>query len=85
MRNFSVKSGVSEPAAYAACALQEFGLEPDSNGNNKLYYAVFDFGGGTTDFDFGSWSLSDSTRYDYVLTCFGSGGDGYRCNISYRL
>ena len=53
MEKFRVEQGVGEPAAYAVCALQEFKLFPKEN--EKIAYAIFDFGGGTTDFDFGIW------------------------------
>jgi len=41
---------------------------------------VFDFGGGTTDFDFGIYrdAIHDhEDRYDYVIEHFGAGGDRY--------
>jgi len=80
MGNFRVISGASEPAAYAICALQEYKFEPV--GDEKIFYGIFDFGGGTTDFDFGLWRESDSSvraeqRYDYVIEHFGAQGDRY--------
>ena len=79
MSKFRVKQGVSEPAAYAITALQEYGFEPDED--EKVFYAIFDFGGGTTDFDFGVWRGAKDTRaearYDYVIEHFGSEGDKY--------
>lgn len=75
MKDFSVREGVSEPVAYASCALAEYGFEPEDD--EKIFYGVFDFGGGTTDFDFGLYYESDTRRYDYVLECLGSGGDKY--------
>lgn len=79
MKHFRVVKGISEPAAYAICALEQyhFDLEDDTK---EVYYGIFDFGGGTTDFDFGHWHLpleQESRRYDYVLECYGSGGDQY--------
>ncbi|MCK1986228.1 MULTISPECIES: biotin/lipoyl-containing protein [Peribacillus] len=77
MKKFRVTAGASEPAAYAVCALQEYGFEPEED--EKTYYGVFDFGGGTTDFDFGIWreaGLKES-RYDYVIEHFAAGGDRY--------
>ena len=77
MKKFRVTGGASEPAAYAICALQEYGFEPEED--EKTYYGVFDFGGGTTDFDFGIWreaGLKES-RYDYVIEHFAAGGDRY--------
>ncbi len=38
---------------------------------------VFDFGGGTTDFDFGKWEKSASPKFLYKMTHFSSGGDKY--------
>lgn len=73
MKNFSVREGASEAAAYAITALQEYGFDPA--GEEEIYYAVFDFGGGTTDFDFGFLRESPSERYDYLLVHFGENGD----------
>lgn len=73
MKNFSVREGTSEAAAYAITALQEYGFDP--KGEEEFYYAVFDFGGGTTDFDFGFFRESSSDRYDYLLVHFGENGD----------
>ena len=74
MKKFRVKYGSNEPAAYAVCALKKLKIEPE--GNEKVYYGVFDFGGGTTDFDFGIWKNSeDEDEYDYELEHFGAGGD----------
>ena len=74
MKKFRVKHGSNEPAAYAVCALKKLKIEPEEN--EKIYYGVFDFGGGTTDFDFGIWKNSeDEDEYDYELEHFGAGGD----------
>jgi len=73
MKKFSVEEGISEAAAYAITALQEYGFDPA--GEEENYYAVFDFGGGTTDFDFGFLRESSSDRYDYLLIHFGENGD----------
>ena len=74
MKKFRVKHGSNEPAAYAVCALKKLKIEPEEN--EKIYYGVFDFGGGTTDFDFGIWKNSeDEDKYDYELEHFGAGGD----------
>lgn len=73
MKKFSVQEGISEAAAYAITALQEYGFDPV--GEEENYYAVFDFGGGTTDFDFGFLRESSSDRYDYLLIHFGENGD----------
>ena len=76
MSLFRVMEGASEPAAYAVCALQEYGFKPEEN--EKVLYGIFDFGGGTTDFDFGTWQRAPKKlqrRYDYVIKHFGAGGD----------
>ena len=68
--------GASEPAAYAVIALEENKFEPV--GDEKVFYGVFDFGGGTTDFDFGVYREADKdSRYDYVIEHFGANGDKY--------
>ncbi|GAA7706945.1 hypothetical protein HpMMM85_14570 [Helicobacter pylori] len=38
---------------------------------------MFDFGGGTTDFDFGKWEKSASPKFFYKMMHFSSGGDKY--------
>lgn len=76
MSRFCVNGNVNEPAAYAVCALQEYNFIPE-NFDKKIYYGIFDFGGGTTDFDFGEWSLSSKKKYDYKITHFGAQGDKY--------
>ena len=76
MSQFRVMEGASEPAAYAVCALKEYGFAPAEN--EKVLYGIFDFGGGTTDFDFGIWQRAPKKlqrRYDYVISHFGAGGD----------
>lgn len=75
MKKFHVNGDISEPAAYAVCALQEYGFEPE--GDEEIFYGIFDFGGGTTDFDFGLWKQSSKKRYDYTIENFGAGGDEY--------
>ncbi|GMB90544.1 hypothetical protein NHP190002_12460 [Helicobacter ailurogastricus] len=71
-----VEKGASEPAAYAISALEGYGFEPSDE--EQVYYGVFDFGGGTTDFDFGLFmEAPEHSRYDYVLEHFGAGGDRY--------
>lgn len=78
MERFSVEEGVGEPAAYAVCALQAFHIIPKKK--EKIVYGVFDFGGGTTDFDFGIWRKAEGVkerRYRYVIHHFGDGGDQY--------
>ena len=77
MRMFKVEQGLSEPAAYAITALNEYGFDPEED--EKFYYGIFDFGGGTTDFDFGVWSSEEDEpeNYDYQISHFGQGGDPY--------
>lgn len=76
LSKLKVTSGASEPAAYAVVALEENKFEPV--GDEKVFYGVFDFGGGTTDFDFGIYKeADDGSRYDYVIEHFGAGGDKY--------
>lgn len=76
---FSVTEGAGEPAAYALCALQEYGFTPQ--GDEKIYFGVFDFGGGTTDFDFGLLERAPRakrpTRHKFMIKHFGDGGDRY--------
>ncbi len=75
---FRVETGVSEPVAYAITAFSEYGLKPADS--QSYLYGVFDFGGGTTDFSFGSYRRSDASekkKYDYVITHISSGGDRY--------
>ena len=80
MKEFKVKHGANEPAAFAVCALTELKIEPRDI-KNKVYYGVFDFGGGTTDFDFGIWKFASEedqeAGYDYELEHFGAGGEKY--------
>lgn len=75
MAHFHVNGEISEPVAYAVCALQEYGFAPEED--EEVFYGIFDFGGGTTDFDFGLWRKSAKRRYDYAIENFGAGGDEY--------
>ena len=78
IKKLSVIKGASEPAAYAVVALQEYGFEPEDD--EKVFYGVFDFGGGTTDFDFGIYREANGKkerRFDYVIEHFGAAGDRY--------
>ncbi|OON96692.1 MAG: hypothetical protein ATN36_05000 [Epulopiscium sp. Nele67-Bin005] len=79
MDKFNVSVGLSEPAGYALSALKEYGLEPD--GGKHIFYGVFDFGGGTTDFDFGIYREAtrkiDKARHHYAIEHFGAQGDRY--------
>ncbi|MEZ9141690.1 MULTISPECIES: hypothetical protein [unclassified Shewanella] len=74
----SVTKGASEPAAYALVALQAYDFDPTDE--EHIFYSVFDFGGGTTDFDFGIFREANGTkerRFDYVVEHFGAGGDKF--------
>ena len=89
---FKVEERGSEPAAYAAAALPELGIEPSVEG---VPYAVFDFGGGTADFDFGYYRLptaeEDEAGTEIVMEHFGSSGDKFLGgenlleNMAYRV
>lgn len=83
MKEFRVEAGVGEPAAYAVCALMELHKEGEISlaDDQTLFYGVFDFGGGTSDFDFGTWRKAKKDkkekRYNYVIHHFGAGGKQY--------
>ncbi len=75
--DFSVAELASEPAAFAAAALPALKIEPTEEG---VAYAVFDFGGGTTDFDYGIYRLPNDDEFDEwddVIEHFGSSGDKF--------
>lgn len=78
LQSFSVTEIASEPAAYAAAALPHLGLEPSQDG---IFYAVFDFGGGTTDYDFGQWRWANEEEaeegYDQIFEHLHSSGDNF--------
>lgn len=78
LQEFEVTGLASEPAAYAAAALPYLGIEPTVEG---IPYAVFDFGGGTSDFDFGIWRWAnddeDAQGYESVFEHYASSGDNY--------
>jgi hypothetical protein len=75
---FAVEERASEPAAFAAAALEYLELVPSEQG---FAYGVFDFGGGTTDFDFGLYRLpteeEEAQGYEQVIEHFGSSGDKF--------
>ncbi|WP_158653606.1 hypothetical protein [Helicobacter salomonis] len=77
-KKLSVVSRISEPVAYAISALQAFGFT-FKNLNSPVNFAVFDFGGGTTDYDFGVWrkGKDEEDNRDYTLYHFGAGGNEY--------
>ncbi|SEI64804.1 hypothetical protein SAMN05421831_10690 [Allopseudospirillum japonicum] len=76
--DFSVEERASEPAAFAATALPYFGIQPTAAGQA---YGVFDFGGGTADFDFGVYrepnAEEEDQGYEEVLEHFGAAGDKF--------
>lgn len=91
-QRFLVEERASEPAAYAASAMPSLGIAPTAEG---IAYAVFDFGGGTTDFDFGYYRLPTAEEEDEgkeeVFEHFGSAGDKFLGgenlleNLAYRV
>ena len=92
LNQFKVEERASEPVAYAVAALPELAIEPTVDG---VPYAVFDFGGGTADFDFGIYRLANEEEQELgiekVLEQFGSSGDKFLGgenlleNIAYRV
>lgn len=76
-KTFKVELRASEPSAYAISALKSYGFDKSAKLDKPIYYGVFDFGGGTTDFDFGKWEKSASPKFAYKMTHFSSGGDKY--------
>ncbi|GAA7440826.1 hypothetical protein ckin111_12470 [Helicobacter pylori] len=76
-KTFKVELRASEPCAYAISALKSYGFFKSEKLDKPIYYGVFDFGGGTTDFDFGKWGKSASPKFLYKMTHFSSGGDKY--------
>lgn len=74
---FKVELRASEPCTYAISALKSYGFFKSEKLDKPVYYGVFDFGGGTTDFDFGKWEKSASPKFAYKMTHFSSGGDKY--------
>ncbi len=89
---FSVEERATEPAAYAAAAMDRLGIEPTDDG---VAYGVFDFGGGTTDFDFGYYRLptddEEDEGYEQVFEHVGAagerflGGENLLENMAYRV
>lgn len=76
-KTFKVELRASEPCAYAISALKSYGFFKSEKLDKPVYYGVFDFGGGTTDFDFGKWEKSTSPKFLYKMTHFSNGGDKY--------
>ncbi len=76
-KNFKMELRASEPCTYAISALKSYGFDKSAKLDKPIYYGVFDFGGGTTDFDFGKWEKSANPKFAYKMTHFSSGGDKY--------
>ncbi|ABF84126.1 hypothetical protein HPAG1_0059 [Helicobacter pylori HPAG1] len=76
-KTFKVELQASEPCAYAISALKSYGFDKVAKLDKPIYYGVFDFGGGTTDFDFGKWEKSANLKFAYKMTHFSGGGDKY--------
>ncbi|RVZ11536.1 hypothetical protein EC525_01330 [Helicobacter pylori] len=76
-KTFKVELRASEPCVYAISALKSYGFFKSEKLDKPVYYGVFDFGGGTTDFDFGKWEKSANPKFAYKMTHFSSGGDKY--------
>ena len=68
----SVKMDFSEPEAYAVCALETLGFEADEG--QPIRYAIFDFGGGTSDYAYGEWTKRGKK---YELKTIMTTGDKY--------
>ena len=92
MEQFEVIERASEPAAYVAAAMPAHKMEPTEEG---VAYAVFDFGGGTTDFDFGyyRWATEqeEEAGIETVFEHFEAAGDKFLGgenlleNLAYRV
>ncbi|MGL2781161.1 hypothetical protein ACQJ89_03330 [Helicobacter pylori] len=76
-KTFKVELRASEPCAYAISALKSYGFFKSEKLDKPVYYGVFDFGSGTTDFDFGKWEKSANPKFAYKMTHFSSGWDKY--------
>jgi hypothetical protein len=78
LNEFEVNDLASEPAAYAAAAMPHLGIQPNEEG---VPYAVFDFGGGTSDFDYGllRWATEQEEYegYEQVFEHLASSGDNF--------
>lgn len=73
-----VHMDVSEPEAYAACALKTFGFIPSEE--KPVNYAIFDFGGGTADFAYGYWKKpgeDDRENFSFEIENITTDGDKY--------
>lgn len=76
---FEVVERGSEPIAYAISALSKYDIRPKSD--DSIAYAVFDFGGGTTDFDYGYYRYAndeeDAQGYEEVFEHYEAAGDNF--------
>lgn len=76
---FTVEERASEPAAYAAAALPTLGIGPGEG--DGVAYAVFDFGGGTADFDYGYYrqptAEEEDDGWEAVFERHGVAGDKF--------
>lgn len=70
-----VEKKVSEPEAYAVMAMKKYGFEPEKE--EKVKYAIFDFGGGTSDFAYGYWSRSDKKGKQFKIETIDISGEQY--------
>lgn len=70
-----VEKKVSEPEAYAVMAMKKFGFEPEKD--EKVKYAIFDFGGGTSDFAYGYWSRSDKKGKQFKIETIDISGEQF--------
>ncbi|GAA9944399.1 hypothetical protein VN1204_11430 [Helicobacter pylori] len=76
-KRFKVELKASEPCAYAISTLKSYGFDKSAKLDKPVYYGVFDFGGGTTDFDFGKWEKSANPKFAYKMMHFSNGGDKF--------
>lgn len=76
---FEVVERGSEPIAYAISALSKYKIHPQAD--ESIAYAVFDFGGGTTDFDYGYYRYADDDEdtqgYEEVFEHYEAAGDNF--------
>lgn len=79
MSRFTFDGSISEPMAYAVTALEEYGFNfKEKVGPADVFYGIFDFGGGTIDYDFGVWSKNNSKKKPFAIQSYGGNGDGSR-------
>lgn len=73
----TVEMKISEPEAYAITAMKKYKFEPEEG--EKVKYAIFDFGGGTSDFAYGYWSAysGDDDAKEWVLETIDINGEQF--------